>query len=346
MRDQKTENYLNDGQYAHEFRAKVPIKSIDLVGARINPARAHRRIDPDRVTAYGIAMLDGTEFPAIVVFDHGGPLLDLVTGLHRLEAAIDAKLTDFDAYVVVEPVEYRRDLLRRAINSIEGSAPTQQEQLKHAAEMLRLHPSLTSIKDVAAAFKLSDFTLATFLRVTEADERALQLGVFDQFCSLTQTIKLELYGIQNDHNFVGAIGVIANYNLRGGEADAFAKEVKRARSEAAGHTVIEKKQRDCQQRDQRAKAKHSKTKRARSTKFISAAKTLARMGPLPALGLDGIEPGDLYEGIEAVEQAIDLMTRSLKWMQHRLEENDRKNAWERSRGTRGERLSETDLHAT
>jgi hypothetical protein len=341
MRDQKTENYLNDGQYAFEFRPKVPIKSIDLVGARINPARANRRIDPERVNAYGVAMLDGTDFPAIVVFDGGGLLLSLVTGLHRLEAAIDAKLDTFDCYVVVEPNDYRRDLLVRSINSIEGFAPTQQEQLRLAAEMLRLYPGVATNKQVAASFKLGESTLASFLRVTEADDRALNLGVFDQFCGLTQTIKLELYGIKNDHIFTSAIGVISNYSLKGGEADAFVKEVKRARKDDDAQAAIDKKQRDMEQRDQRAKAKHGKTKRARSTKFVSCGKSFARMGPLPALGLDGIETGDLAEDIELMDQVIDLASKAKKWMQHRLDETERAGKW--ARGKPGAHTSDTSL---
>lgn len=72
MKDQKTEQFLEQGGYHYEYHPHVDFSEIDLKASYENPARLLRRVDEDRAISYALAMEEGTEFPAIVLLTHDG----------------------------------------------------------------------------------------------------------------------------------------------------------------------------------------------------------------------------------------------------------------------------------
>ena len=148
MKDLKTEQFLENGKYSWEYRAKVMFAEIDLKASSDNPARSHRKIDDDRVIQYGMAMEQGVDFPApvFIVKDNPGkgePGLLVATGMHRIGAMRLVDKTQTDGYVVNELDSYRRDALIFSINNIEGKAPSQTEQILAILDLHERYPEIS-----------------------------------------------------------------------------------------------------------------------------------------------------------------------------------------------------------
>lgn len=318
MRDPKTEKYLSDGGYHWVFQEKLPLEQIDLAEARTNPARLHHRLDEDRVTTYGVAMLDGADFPGIVVFDDN-PKKHLVTGLHRIGGAREAAIPVLDAYLVAEPDDYRRYLLTLSINSIEGRAPSMRESLNLAFEALRKFPE-AKVDDVAKAFYLKPETLRLYQNQIRAEERAVRLGIGESFCLLPAVLKLELDRIQSDVSFARAANALVATKGKGEAARTLAKDVKAARTEEAAQGIVEQYLADFESEQERNRARFGKTPTAIPTRFISRVKGIIREQDLSKLALAGIPAARLGEAISVVEQGIDMLTRVRKLLLDRQQQ--------------------------
>jgi hypothetical protein len=130
MKDPKTENFLTRGSWNWQYHAKIDFSKIDLKHSQENPARLARKLDEDRVVHYAIEMQNGVEFPAIVLLhpsSNDSFPYEVATGMHRLEAACYADIRALDAYVVTEAEPYRREVLIRQLNTIEGHGVTIRE---------------------------------------------------------------------------------------------------------------------------------------------------------------------------------------------------------------------------
>jgi hypothetical protein len=322
MQDPKTEQYLSAGRYAFVFAKDVPIRDIDMGEAKANPARLQRRIDDDRVNAYGIAMLDGADFPAIVLFDDE-PKKHLVTGLHRLTAAQDAHKTVFDAYLVRETDEYRRQLLMRSINTIEGKAPDVQEQLNHACEILRQFPG-SLVKDIAAAFNMKPDAIVQYQHKVAAEHRAIRLMVGDEFSGLPSFTKIEIGRVASDVTFPILVRAIAGTKARGNVATDLIKSVRGVRSEEAANKIIERHVREFREEQERARARYGKTPTAASTRFLGRVKVLTKETNLSKLALNGIFAEKLPDAIHSIEQARELLERVHQALVSRLAELEKR----------------------
>src|SRR5436309_445987 len=123
MRDQRTEAFLERGGWKWKFHEKVELVKIDIQHSAENPARLARKIDDERVLQYAEEMESGVDFPAVVLLspsDREVLPFDVATGMHRLSAADTAGLLSLDAYIITEADHFRREILIRQLNSIEG----------------------------------------------------------------------------------------------------------------------------------------------------------------------------------------------------------------------------------
>src|SRR5580765_1789275 len=142
MNDPRTENHLTRYGYAWQLVPDVLLARIDWKEADDNPCRLGVKLNELRVIDYGAKMLDGVEFPPLVVLEVAGkPLYVLLTGRHRGKAAIEAGLSSHACYVVREADPFRIELLVRFLNVIEGEGPDRAERLAQLVQAVRSNPS-------------------------------------------------------------------------------------------------------------------------------------------------------------------------------------------------------------
>lgn len=336
MRDQRTENYLQRGGYSFRFVAGYDLSRINLSAEAQNPARLGRRKDDDRIIKMAVAMLDNVDFPAIVVFaNEDAPHDSLVTGLHRCHAAADAGFKSLDAYIVVEHDVYRRALLPRSINSIEGKSSTQGEDLAQIAELLRLFPE-ASQTDLAAAFGLKATLISDYLKLIEQEERARVLGVGEAWARISQQgLRMRLGRIINDNVFVMAVQVVDQMRLQGAAASDLIDAARKARTEEAASKVLQDALRNYIEQQERAKAKYGKRpKQGVGQRWFSALTRLWRIIPvwdIKKLHLDSFDPSAITMNLLKLKEVRTQVDEVIADQERRLEQVNKETAWRKSR---------------
>jgi hypothetical protein len=332
MRDQKTEHYLNDGGYAFKYQAEFDLGLIDVEGAKTNPWRLHRRLDEYRVDAIGCAILEGADIPAIVLFDDADGYR-LVTGLHRTMGAREAKTGALDAYLIVETDPYRRSLLARGINTIEGAAPSEQENLDQIVDLLREFPDRTVV-DVARAFNMKPGTIERHVRIARVEKRGHDLGVGALFAngSMSRRIKELLGAIKSDPIFTRTAMIIGDTKARGTIAEVLIRDVQRSRSDQAAVKVLDAYEQEFTEREEAAKVKFGRVRSSIPTKAIYAVGRVVKFDNHPAWG--GLEPSELTRGIAFCEEAEAKIKRWKREMIEIRKQHEKREGWRSSAAKR------------
>lgn len=332
MRDEKTEDYLTDGGYAWRFVKDYDLARINLIAEAANPARLGRRKDDERIERMALKLIEGKSFPAIVVFANEGEDYDsLVTGFHRGHAARTAELSMFDAYVIVCGDPYRRALLPRSINSIEGTASTQSQDLAQIAELLRLFPDAKHT-DLAQAFSLKEPAISDYLKLIELEERAERLGVGEAWGRITaQGIRIKLGRIGNDNVFAMAVHTIEQTKMVGKPAEQLIDAVRKARTEKAAIDVLQDALRTFVQQQEQAKAKFGKRgKQPVCGRWFGVLRRLWRFMPVwdvRKLHLDAMEATSVTMNILMLKEVRNQVDDVLADQERRLEQIEKESAW-------------------
>lgn len=245
MKHPITEQFLDRGGWHWEYREAVALATIDLAASLDNPARLDKRLDEDRVVNYAIAMLDGIEFPAIVLLrldtPQGASEYQIATGCHRARAAEQAAKVSFDAYVVSEPDTYRREVLIRQLNTIEGHGLSIRDQILQLLQIHEKYPS-HSLAQLAREWNLKPSTVQSVHLEQQAIRRAARFGF--EFSSrthrLAQKTIVRLHGIHNDAVFAKAAEFAFLSGVGNSELEDMAREIKKTRDEQSGLAVVEK----------------------------------------------------------------------------------------------------------
>lgn len=334
MRDLKTEQYLNGGGYSYRFVEGYDLTRINLKAEASNPARLVRNKDEDRITRMGCAMLDGVNFPAIVVFAGGedSPRDDLVTGYHRGCAYAEAGIKTCDAYVVVEHDPYRRALLPRAINSIEGRASSQPEDLAQVAELLRLFPDATQ-HDLSVAFSgLKQPLISDYLKLIEQETRARNLGIGDVWARIPQIgLRKALGRIGNDHVFVMACEAVDQMHLVGQPAESLIDAARKAKTESAASKILSDALRRHIEEQERAKAKWGK--RAKPTiggRWFSALTRLWKVvsvWDVKKLHLDAFDASTITLNLLKLKEVATQIADVIADQERRLKQHEQEQVW-------------------
>jgi hypothetical protein len=312
MRDQKTEQFLDQGGYRYEYHPHVDFSEIDLKASYENPARLLRRVDEDRAISYALAMEEGTEFPAIVLltYDGGTPPAHylIATGVHRTEAALLAKRTDFDAYVVTEADVYRRESLIRRLNTIEGQGVSIRDRI---LQVLQLHETYQdrSLRQLAKDWNLKDGQVKAAWAEQQAMIRGRRFGFDFAKVKLSRSSIVALHGIQNDVVFGKAAQFAVLTGASTAEVDELCKEVKKTRDETSGLAAVERATQDAAARKMQVQAKHGRISPAPATKFFATIRTLNNLADkgIEQLYLSAYSRQDL--GRLLCESTIDLLKR-------------------------------------
>lgn len=275
MKDPKVEHFLDRGQWNWEYVPFVDFKVIDIKASDENPARLHRKIDMDRVTQYGCEMLDGVEFPAIVLLrqDNDGHLV--ATGMHRLRAGQEAKRSGLDAYLVTEPDQFRCEVLTRQLNTIEGVGDPIRQQILHVL-YLHEHFPKHSLTELAKSFGLKPDAVLRASAEQIGLRRAQRFGFdFESPRSRQpQGTIIALNTIPTDHVYMKAAQFAAHHAPTAREVDELVKEMKKVRSggDAAEIEVVVRAEEAAEKKKQRAKAAHGRTPPTHGNRLVGRCK--------------------------------------------------------------------------
>jgi hypothetical protein len=142
-RDPDTEAYLAKLGISFQFRERVPISRLDLQASQSNNARFGAAVKQDTVTEYAYHMLDGAEFPAIVITES----YFVLAGIQRTSAAIEAGRKEVDVYVIdAATPKIKQDMFIRGHNNLHGLKNTVEERIRHAVSLHLENPRLNPLK--------------------------------------------------------------------------------------------------------------------------------------------------------------------------------------------------------
>jgi len=285
---------------------------IDWKEADDNPCRLGAKINELRVIDYGSKMLDGVEFPAIVLLEVSGKaLFNVLTGRHRGRAAREAGFAKFDAYVVRESDPFRVDNLIRFLNVIEGEAPDRAERLAQLVQAMHSNPKA----DLGEMAKIAGVPLEaakTKLKEAAVEERADSLGcdggLFRNERIFSQRTKFALGKIPLDTAFVGAIKLIAKHeDLRGGDGQALAKVLATCTAERQAAKILTDRDQELTTREETRRTKKLRSPTSRATKVMGKCRAILQLTEDGAqkVYIEGLPADELPRTIRTLDDTID-----------------------------------------
>ena len=253
-----TEKFLE----AQGIAFTTEVISID----KIDPGSFKRQVRQEEVItdlrdSYALAMLDGDEFPRVIVRRTNGGLFYVLDGIHRTAAAGEIGNPTIDACVVdVDPEEGR--LISLLANRIHGERTTVQEAVHHAIELHRNHGM--SISRASKLMRVSSSSVGNILRRQEGSKRAADLGVraYDYFPNATQDA---LVTIKQDGPFTECIRAVHAKKLSASDVVVMVRKVRAARSEPESIAIARQFEPTKQARKAKASRPDSPRQRVRSS---------------------------------------------------------------------------------
>jgi hypothetical protein len=280
MKDPKTEQFLSQGNWKWQYNERVPFSDIDIEASEVNPARIVRRVDDERVQTYGLAMEEGCEFPAIVLLtlDPAASSFKylIATGVHRVEAAKLADISKFDAYVVVEPDQYRQEVLIRQLNTIEGHGVSIRDRILQIVQLHETYPA-HSLPTLAKEWHLPIKTVRSYWNEQQAVNRAKKFGYDLKNNKIPQRTIIALNSIHSDPVFEKATHYVAITGANVTETEELVKEIKKTRDENAALAIVERHAKMAADRKLQTQAKHARIESGAATRFMQSARTLQNL---------------------------------------------------------------------
>jgi hypothetical protein len=232
--------------------------------------------------------------------------------------------------VVLEHDPYRRALLIRSINVIEGRAPTQAESLAQIAEMIRLFPD-SSRSDLGLAFGVKSPAISDYLHLQDLEQRAERLGCRDAWNRLPGGLRLRLGRIHLDNVFSCAVETIGRTRLNGKPAEALIDTVRKSRTEGAAIKMLEDVVHRHVEEQERAKAKFGKRpKQAICTKWFARLKSIWRFLPswnVASLHFGALPASSLQMNISIVRETIEQLEDVEADLRARLSHHEKEAEW-------------------
>lgn len=225
-RDFRVESYLTTEGVSWRYQDELPLTKIDVKKSLSNQSRLSITIDDDMVERYAAAMQEGAAFPAIVVYEDGRNYV-VVTGNHRVEAALKTERPNFDAYVVRATDVMVLERITRGINGIEGLSPSKDELIAQALFMVQHYGR--PVSEMAKAYKIPDHTLDRAVQEARTRDRVARMGSDPR--GIPRTTLARLGAIQTDEPLRLAVEAVKAYALPDPMVGELIRDVRAARSE-------------------------------------------------------------------------------------------------------------------
>jgi hypothetical protein len=307
MKDIKVENYLKRGQYKYVHQQFVPFSAIDMKASKENPARLTRALDDLRVNKYGIEMLDGIEFPPIVLLNlPPGNVFKwiIATGVHRSCGAIEASLKGFEAYCVTEPDEYRREVLFKQLNTLEGAGVPIAEQIQIVIDLHLKNPNIP-LKELAKEWTLKFNTVQNALHDHRARQRGLRLNWDFKNLRIPQKTYMALNRITSDVTYRSATECAINHKLSPSAVEDMVSEIVKTKSEADAAVKIHEVRESATRAEAKNNARHGKLPQAPANKMLYDAKRFIKHLDKGMENLYLASLTDFNRALDILEQVID-----------------------------------------
>lgn len=267
-----TEQYLKQGLFKYEYFKRAAIAEIDMDKSEKNPARMQKKLDQDRAVGYGLAMDGGTEFPAIVLMNHEAPhgkfKFEVATGIHRINGALLAHRAHFDAYVVTEADQYRREVLVRQLNTLEGRGVSEEEKIQHVLWLNEHYPS-KPLALLSKEWNLKIGTVQAAANEQKARARARRFNYDFARQKVPQKMAIILNSIHSDIIFAKALEVVLTIGyLQTNDVRDMANEIKKARDEKLALEIVDRWRKIAEQRATASRAKRVRVSPSAMVKFL------------------------------------------------------------------------------
>ncbi len=232
MRDPRVEQYLNEQAVDYVYVPDLSIENFDLKASLRNQARLSDTLNKDTVAEYALAMIDGVDFPAVISHRPNGKDV-LISGNHRIHAAIEAELKTFDTYRVKTDDPFILDRLTRSANAIEGMRPSRKELVAQAAFLVE-NRKMTA---TAAAKEMRVPVEAVRKAVNTARTRR-RLAALGQNPELPETHLTALSSITSDRVLKPLTELIAQSRMPAATAESLFKEIQTQPNEEAQLRIV------------------------------------------------------------------------------------------------------------
>lgn len=213
-----------------DYVPELKLASIDRKRSHKNQARVSQPLAPATVYQYKTAMLNGAEFPALVVFPDSASKFVVADGNHRLEAAIESGRKTHDAYLVVTDDPATKLLITFELNStVNGLTPTDSDRDLQAVFLVQQGLARSA---VAAHLSMSINRIDELMRENTATQRVESLGFSKIWNKVPRTSRSHLARIKLDPVLESATHCAADWGLSIQEVRDLVKAVLAAPSEA------------------------------------------------------------------------------------------------------------------
>lgn len=211
------------------------LEKINWKASRENHARLGVPLIEELIDEYALAMSQGSDFLMPVFFDDQAGFV-VAGGNQRMAAANKNEIEKVMAYVVVTDDDYIKDMLPRVLNRRHGERSKTAEAVEHAIYAMNTYN--LSPDEAAKLFTVQKKRLNDRMNAKEIQERLAPVGLSD----LPQTTLLKLHVIgKNDNLLTNTARLVKDAGLSAEQAQELVAEVKQARSESAGITLIEER---------------------------------------------------------------------------------------------------------
>lgn len=260
----------------------VDVDRIDQVAGLTNQAR-HEPLDRDVVERYAADMVNGDQFPPVVLHDDDGTLVP-VGGNHRIAATMHAGIGTLAAYVVKSVTAEVEWLLAIEDNRRHGLPLSDAERIHHA---LRLLDDGRTVPQAAAIVGVSENKLQRHVGAAKADRRAAELGVDMQtWSTLSLTTKTRLVAVHHPKLFVKIAGLAALGVIPAGEVGDVVSRVNTAETTADAMQFLHVLDRAADGRTLRSGGRPASAVRAPRKRLIGDLAGIMRFDPQAVAGDD------------------------------------------------------------
>lgn len=305
------EKWLSGWSVPYSYLETVKIDRIDLMRSQRNQARIGDVIDKATVERYAQAMLNGDEFPPIVVWRGPENKYVVIDGNHRLQAAIVAKNDAIAAFLLGDGVKPQViTAMTFEANVRHGKQVSEAERIHHA---LWLTDNGMSLGEAGRRLNLSASALRKAKAEQEANRRADSAGIDRRVWDrIPYTPKMRLSAISTDEGFVDAVRLAHEAGMGAMEVQEMVAHINDTRSASRQRAYV--KELRAGYADQIAARKAGDTSgmkgvrtRSPKTAWSSAVGMLLALPPVGVLS-DSLSDPEREAILDRVEEAVKFLT--------------------------------------
>lgn len=259
-----------------EFDAAVPIAGIDIAAGLENQARL-QPLDEEVVERYAADMIDGAEFPAVLLRRMDGESRPSpVGGNHRLAGAGRAGRSTHPAYLIGPIDDLTAHLLALEDNRRHGLPLSDEERLYHAVELM--NTARYSQDEAAKVAGVAVSKLRLQLQANRASRRAMKLRV-NGWNEISVTSRARLSAIDDDRVFAKATRAVVAGHVPATRVSDFVRRVVDSRTVSDAIAVVEEHVASARRHSYRSTGRPPSAARAARVRLLGDLDALLRFDP-------------------------------------------------------------------